>query len=593
MHIAKLTHELKGKVKPVALTRALSDECVRYLSDRQKELLATLERVQRTCSNYHQALRWFDETDTDGSGVLEFSEFAALMKKMGIEISEKRLQQLMKKYDIDSSGSIDMTGFLVLLKNQRNESLGRMRELQRRPIMKDPAAAASASHFIPPDSGVISITTTNEFTSLCEEDCRIHRVMTSHQCEGLVRVVGQMGSTSNFIELLSETIEILKLRYYEAITLADLMLMESTDKIDVTQRILLQVNDTHDTAHFLHAVFGDNRQEVMRFKWDYGFLLKPLLGAPNGFYSLDLAKEAHQKCFYKLLEINSLQTERRVKQFAEKFPQLGNFGDVSQKMNFSCFRNELLNGEPTAISTLVEGLPSAGKLEFDFTSYDRPPRDAPAISDRKFLRILLKYAVLKAEDIGIAMWKLEDRKERAHLTLGCNGKYLREVSMERAAAIGLHMEEFYDHLPQRLAQLLDTRDRVCRPRDGNKEILPRDSYPLPASLHDGFMSEVQHVEDAVHLSASTSPPRSPSKRKTLNLATALSSDKSFDCGEDGLSWLVQETPNGSALASPALQITRVEDRSDDEATVNEDDEEEFSIFDNKGQPRYAHPITLP
>lgn len=32
-----------------------------------------------------------------------------------------------------------------------------------------------------------------------------------------------------------------------------------------------------DTAPFLHAIFGDQRQEVMRFKWEFGSLLKPLL----------------------------------------------------------------------------------------------------------------------------------------------------------------------------------------------------------------------------------------------------------------------------------------------------------------------------
>ena len=53
----------------------------------------------------------------------------------------------------------------------------------------------------------------------------------------------------------------------------------------------------------------------------------------------------------------------------------GRIGDTSQKGNWSCFRNEILNSKTAIVisyKTLSVELPTIGILEFDFMTYNRP-----------------------------------------------------------------------------------------------------------------------------------------------------------------------------------------------------------------------------
>ena len=66
----------------------------------------------------------------------------------------------------------------------------------------------------------------------------------------------------------------------------------------------------------------------------------------------------------------------RVEQFAQSpTGGPGRIGDTSQKGNWSCFRNEIMNSNtPFSIGpkTVADEIPSRGILEFDFSSSQRP-----------------------------------------------------------------------------------------------------------------------------------------------------------------------------------------------------------------------------
>ena len=54
---------------------------------------------------------------------------------------------------------------------------------------------------------------------------------------------------------------------------------------------------------------------------------------------------------------------------------IGITGDVSQKGNWTCFRNESLNDEPLEInSTFARELPKTGIVKFDYSYSARPSR---------------------------------------------------------------------------------------------------------------------------------------------------------------------------------------------------------------------------
>ncbi|KAJ1385973.1 hypothetical protein B484DRAFT_12342 [Ochromonadaceae sp. CCMP2298] len=49
-------------------------------------------------------------------------ELGLLMLKMGLELSDKRLKDLMTQYDVDQGGKIELHEFLMLLKSQHKEA---------------------------------------------------------------------------------------------------------------------------------------------------------------------------------------------------------------------------------------------------------------------------------------------------------------------------------------------------------------------------------------------------------------------------------------------------------------------------------------
>ena len=431
------------------------------------------------------------------------------MVKLGVDFSEKRLKQLMKKYDHDNSGTIDLTNFLMLLRHQRRECASRMGHMRTIPILvlseelssyhshhpppqnrdnlelqlDTPPPRSEPRRYLPPETGILHLMVISDLESMKTDSCR---VLTSYHCEILIKTTQHL-TGNNLLSSITACIETVKIRYNEAIMLADIMLLESSDKIEVARKILLQMYDVHDAAHFLHAIFGENRQEVMRFKWDSNYLLKPLLGCPNGYYNLDLAKDLHRKCLLKLFEINAIEMERRKKQ-----SQLahGRTGDLSQHGNFSCFRNELWNSKPFILTpTFINPVPITGKLEFDFSSTARPPKDLLPISDRKLLKILLNHHLLRPTDVGVALFKLEEMKQFNQTSLLCKGLNAFECPPARARQIALHMEAFYQQLECRAALVQDTRDKICKPVVDGEEALSRDSYPMPVSITDYLTRE--------------------------------------------------------------------------------------------------------
>ena len=125
------------------------------------------------------------------------------------------------------------------------------------------------------------------------------------------------------------------------------MLMDSPDKVAAIKQLVLQMNDTDDARNLITSLLENDRTEMMRLKRDFGASLRPILGNPNGYYILDLSKEMDRMCLERLLEISTTAGNKRMESSKIGY---GRVGDLSQKGNWSSFRNEMLNGEPVALS---------------------------------------------------------------------------------------------------------------------------------------------------------------------------------------------------------------------------------------------------
>ena len=124
----------KPKFKNFDLVQIASKERANYLDEKQRLVLDALQKVQAAAGNIQLALRLFQETDIDGSGELDKNELGNLMFRMGIRMNEKRLEDLMNKFDVDSGGKIEVNEFLMLLKSQQQDAANRIKELLEQPV---------------------------------------------------------------------------------------------------------------------------------------------------------------------------------------------------------------------------------------------------------------------------------------------------------------------------------------------------------------------------------------------------------------------------------------------------------------------------
>jgi hypothetical protein len=122
------------RLKQLELVQIASTERSMYFDEKQNSVLQSLHQVQTAASNIQTAIRLFQETDLDGSGELDTDELGQLMSRIGLRLTEKRLNELMSKYDLDGGGKIEIHEFLALLKSQYAEATQRMKELIESPV---------------------------------------------------------------------------------------------------------------------------------------------------------------------------------------------------------------------------------------------------------------------------------------------------------------------------------------------------------------------------------------------------------------------------------------------------------------------------
>ena len=267
------------------------------------------------------------------------------------------------------------------------------------------------------------------------------------------------------------------------------MLEDSGDKVATIKKLVLQMNDTDDARNLITSLLENDRTEMLRLKRDFGAALRPILGNPNGYYILDLAKEMDRMCLERLLEISTTTGNKRMEESKLGY---GRVGDLSQKGNWSSFRNELLDGEPVVLSpAFAQPIPRFGKLQFDFSGAGRPTRDALVVSDIRVVKLLMNNCLLHPNDCPVALYKLSVLGAAAEKTLGCEGRNYYEVQMERARLIGEHVESFYENLHLRsrhFEQTIDREGSVAVDQSGDLiDLFETEKYPIQVHVSD-FMS---------------------------------------------------------------------------------------------------------
>jgi Ca2+-binding EF-hand superfamily protein len=63
--------------------------------------------------DYEEMLTYFTNFDTNNNGVLEFSEFAELIKSLGLNLSDEQLQEGFNKIDTENNNMIIFEEFMA------------------------------------------------------------------------------------------------------------------------------------------------------------------------------------------------------------------------------------------------------------------------------------------------------------------------------------------------------------------------------------------------------------------------------------------------------------------------------------------------
>jgi hypothetical protein len=323
-----------GKIHPVDLVPVLAKGKERFFDDYQRLVHDTLKMVQLAVSDASTSIRLFQEIDKDGSGELDKEELADLVTRLGINLSPRRIDEIFYMYDVDQGGTIDMSEFLAFIKSQFNETQSRLKDLTEDPIMVL-KHDKTKKRWVPPKHGKIKMKVVHGFAHK-----PIHKILTSCDKDFIYRVAQDAGE--NMLTLMSHSVETLKMRLDEGLSIYEVMMKETSNKVDVLVKLLPQITNSSDARQLVSAALQGNRIDILRLKKKMGSCLKPILGMPNGYYLLDLSNKNDQLCIERLLELSKTHASHLM---SLQKPDLGIYGDRSQKGSYliKMFKYSIIN----------------------------------------------------------------------------------------------------------------------------------------------------------------------------------------------------------------------------------------------------------
>ena len=414
------------KVDEVKLKQAVSKDRMNYFQPKEAAIVEALSKIKDSAADISTAIHLFQEVDEDGSGEIDREEFAEMVRQMGIGMTEARIDEVYNTYDVDGGGSIGLSEFLAFLKTQKAEAAARIDDLCEMPIMTlddgIPVKESKKQHYDPyepPKEGRLEIFVEDGF--VMKEIKKVLSSVDQANIQNVVAAAGDGGSGQAAM-LTSHSISGAKLRLDEALAACVTMLSDGKDSTKILKMVLPQVDSFEDAQAVVKSITNGDRTALMKLKRELGGSLRPVLGAPNGYYELDLSNDMDRFCFTRLMEISSTNGALRKERNAF-FPGT-QIGDLSQKRNWSCFRNEYYNGQPIELDkSFSQPLPHAGHLSFDFISgsFIRPKPDDMALTDARVIKVLCNSYLLDPEDCMTALKKLKHYFVRGEAALDCDG----------------------------------------------------------------------------------------------------------------------------------------------------------------------------
>jgi hypothetical protein len=218
---------------------------------------------------------------------------------------------------------MELDEFLDFLSVQRAEAMARVREITERPILCHatglPATATATATaddssvkkiYVPPHTGIIHLRVSDGY--LRKEMCKV--VSASDQ-ENVMTLAG--ADDDNKVKLLSFSLANTKIRMREAWGVYQMILVETRDRVAALEVLLPFMYDPKEAKALMSKALNNDRVELARLREKMGLSLKPIVGMPDGYYSLDLSLKKDRACFSSLIEQSEYMKLLRIRQSYE------------------------------------------------------------------------------------------------------------------------------------------------------------------------------------------------------------------------------------------------------------------------------------
>lgn len=131
-------------------------------------------------------------------------------------------------------------------------------------------AEKEIKRYVPPRTGTLSLTVVDGFTL---KDT--YRVLSASDRNYINEIARQSG---DLLTMTTYGVQSYKMRYHEAMGVADTLLKENSNRVEILSRILPQMASAADARTVVAKLLNNNKIEIQKLRREIGFALKPMLG---------------------------------------------------------------------------------------------------------------------------------------------------------------------------------------------------------------------------------------------------------------------------------------------------------------------------
>lgn len=327
----------------------------------------------------------FAIVDEDQSGNLDIDELKETLSILGMDSSDKIAFDIIRRYDFDNSGTIEIEEYIDFMQAKTLEESAR-NATKRNAAYTRMLDASNGQPWILPQTGVLNVVFERDIE--CEFEA-------AEMQEGIItNVIKKICACPNEDErmaLLDLALDDSGVRFTEPQASQILESCNPACRISIAEKIMPHLTSPKDANKLICSKF--NMTQRVQIRQSMKSLGGPTFGNCTRRYCLDLLYANDRAVARKLAEIAYEE-----KEFSKN---RSGRGDTSQHGNWENFRNETLNGEPIILTvSFFSTMPSSGTLEFDYVSTIRPHRGASALSERRFkqlMTILRRNSVIESK----------------------------------------------------------------------------------------------------------------------------------------------------------------------------------------------------